>query len=341
MSSQALKDAINVAEAFLKEYDNNDRSHVCWDLLRSLIDATVSDPCLAADKAEECKYEYQQLSEKIAFHSNKKQKTFDNNRIGKEFNNLSERLTELQPLLSNIAKSLHLDVIPSIAKASNGGRGKKAELSLIAMPITSIDTVNITPTKSSPTETHGDIKVQYFLEATPKLPFWAQWCSIINLDRTKIRTWLMAFFIASPFFSIAFLFLFILFIGFGLQVSSTISTPLIILCINYPIVYLTFFKHLILTINNNIALMPNWMLPMRLQSAVLEVELYKGSVRPQRAKKMAVKVYAAKCPICQHRIDLKSGGIRNWGRIIGRCDGNPVEHRYSFDHTILLGKKLT
>ncbi len=74
-----------------------------------------------------------------------------------------------------------------------------------------------------------------------------------------------------------------------------------------------------------------------LTSAVLQYELNEPGSKKQRLKKLAVKVYSAKCPICGHRIILKSKGLPFNKRLVGECDLNPVEHRYSFDFTNLQG----
>lgn len=102
-----------------------------------------------------------------------------------------------------------------------------------------------------------------------------------------------------------------------------------------------FFKYFLTAIENNIALLPDWILPLKLTSAVLQYELNEPGSRKQRLKKLSVKVYSAKCPVCGHRIILKSKGLPFNKRLVGECDLNPMEHRYSFDFTNLQGKKIT
>ena len=50
--------------------------------------------------------------------------------------------------------------------------------------------------------------------------------------------------------------------------------------------------------------------------------------------------YAANCQMCGDRIDVLSGNLRRWGRMIGRCQSNPEEHIYSFDHVTRLGRLI-
>lgn len=54
--------------------------------------------------------------------------------------------------------------------------------------------------------------------------------------------------------------------------------------------------------------------------------------------------YVADCPICgesgKERIRATSGGIRFFGRIVGRCSNAPLEHVFSFDHVSRQGRYL-
>lgn len=87
--------------------------------------------------------------------------------------------------------------------------------------------------------------------------------------------------------------------------------------------------------------MPDTMLPLRLHSAVFELDINQNPNKiGQRIKKLSIKVYSAKCPICGSKVHLRKGGLAHWGRIIGECDLNPVEHIYSFDHTNLKGRPI-
>lgn len=148
----------------------------------------------------------------------------------------------------------------------------------------------------------------------------------------------MVLIVCSPFVCISvFVILTLLIINATIiNINSTLYTLLLM----YPFLYFFGFGFLIKAMNNNIALLPQWMLPFRLDSAVFQFTINNASEKDYRIKELGIKVYAAKCPVCNHRVDLKSGGLKHWGRIIGVCDHNPIEHRYSFDFTNLKGNKL-
>ncbi len=52
-------------------------------------------------------------------------------------------------------------------------------------------------------------------------------------------------------------------------------------------------------------------------------------------QEVIIAKYAGKCPLCGNEVQLENV---KWIRIIGRCQANPVQHRFTFDHETLKGK---
>lgn len=50
--------------------------------------------------------------------------------------------------------------------------------------------------------------------------------------------------------------------------------------------------------------------------------------------------YSANCPICDGKVYAKAGSWVFHGRVVGKCEDNPVEHVFSFDHITRVGKYL-
>lgn len=63
---------------------------------------------------------------------------------------------------------------------------------------------------------------------------------------------------------------------------------------------------------------------------------------PPRHPEKSIKAsrYTATCPLCQGKVVVRSGGIRHWGRLVGRCEEAPSEHVFSFDHVLRRGSPL-
>lgn len=329
-----LRGVIAIIEHFLSEYNNRDKNDTFWHLLHALtnLHKRGDEQGIGVSNLE---FTYKEIEKEIGHREG----VLDSGRMKKEYDRLSNRLSELEPEMTRIAKSLSLNIIPSVHKDSNnGGRGKKVYLRLKFKPIQEgIESLTDNETSSSTKILLQEPEIQYYLESKPKLPLWAKWCG--NLDLNKKKNWLLALFASSPYFTGAFLFV-TLAISIGSKSSGALLELSMLLSILYISFHLVFFRHFIVAIKNNIALMPDWMLPLRLKSAVLEFELHQGKRKPHRVKNISVKVYKAECPICGHRVDLTSGSLKYWGRIIGVCDANPVEHKYSFDHTIQSGFRL-
>lgn len=63
---------------------------------------------------------------------------------------------------------------------------------------------------------------------------------------------------------------------------------------------------------------------------------------PPRYPSKVIKIgrYTAVCPICSGKVIVKGGGLKFWGRLIGRCQESPREHVFSFDHILRTGREL-
>lgn len=54
-------------------------------------------------------------------------------------------------------------------------------------------------------------------------------------------------------------------------------------------------------------------------------------------QEIIIAKYAGKCPLCDNDIQLENA---KWIRNIGRCQANPVQHRFTFDHETLRGELI-
>jgi len=55
---------------------------------------------------------------------------------------------------------------------------------------------------------------------------------------------------------------------------------------------------------------------------------------------IALVVYLSRCPICESAVKVDNGARKFKGRLIGKCELNPVEHIYSFDYVTRKGVPL-
>ena len=84
---------------------------------------------------------------------------------------------------------------------------------------------------------------------------------------------------------------------------------------------------------------PVWMLPLEPEPMLIEALESPTEEHPRRMEIHVVK-YTAECPICGGRVLVERGGLRFWGRLVGRCQRSPREHLFSFDQITLRGAPL-
>lgn len=335
-SNSQIRDAVRVGQAFLEQYDNSDRTNKCWHLYDALLQLTADYLNQGVD-AKDCHFNYQELYDYI---SNKQHGYKPDDDARKKVNGLFNKLTGLlkETRIEHIAKNLNLNLQPKIVKDSTSGRGNKATLWIEAeaLIIEEINdhiehTKNKAPNSNNPTQ-----QIEYYLEKTPKLPLWSRWA-----ESMEFKGWSRAALILYAVLPGALL----ITLALSLMLIPLLQEPFLLHTALYSIgglvIYYLFFGSILKAFKNNIAIVPDSMIPLRLHSAVFELDIEKNPKRiGQRIKKLNIKVYSAKCPICESKVHLKKGGFMHWGRIIGECDLNPVEHIYSFDHTNLSGENI-
>lgn len=50
--------------------------------------------------------------------------------------------------------------------------------------------------------------------------------------------------------------------------------------------------------------------------------------------------FSGECKLCGGRVTVGRGGLAAPGRLVGRCQGSPREHLYTFDHVTRVGMPL-
>ena len=335
-SVQEAIDALKVADAFWDRYTNKDKTNVCWNVFLGIIE--LAKKIVEADKVELFYFSTSDLKSKVK-EIEYKPPTYDFS-LSKRLGSLTPKLDALSVMFADIAVDLGIRVIPVIIQEkTNGGRGNESNYRLGVKDINDGGIYSSSTKKLS--EPFG-IKpkdraaiIEYYLESTPKLPAWSNWLKRINIDKHR---YYLAFFTASPYFAVAIISLCYTFMTYN--IGSTFFAWLSFISIIYTAAFILLFRFFIEAAKNNITLLPDWMLPLSFGSAVLQYELNKTSESRYRVKGATVKIYAAKCPVCGHRVSIASKGILFNKRLVGECDLNPVEHCYSFDFTTKQGFKI-
>lgn len=331
-----LNEAIKVAEIFWDEYNNKDKSNNCWSVFTGLLQLTQTCPALEAEKIDECFFSTKELAEKLSELNQKQSNFYQGKEINRLYSEVTKRLDEVHSRLVEIAHDTGVAVIPSIEKTqTSGGKGNQSSYHFIARPIDDIELKKPDLSLNDENKQNSTV-VSYHIESTPKLPIWSRWLNDIDMQRYRLPVLLLTI---SPVLALMIsVILFWLSLSYDIPYNSSIIVGLLI----YSSIFCLCFHYLFSLINFNIALLPDWMLPLRLKAATLRYELHEpNSEHISTIRKLCVRVYTGKCPICSHRIYLQAKGIPFNKRIIGVCSNNPIEHQFSFDYTTLKGEKLT
>ncbi|MGL1337471.1 hypothetical protein ACSTJQ_12880 [Vibrio parahaemolyticus] len=322
-----LSDALNVASDFIDNYDGNDKSSRFWSVFAALYELISSSSSFESKMYSECYVTTEELKNKIVESGYYKTvEEFSTSRLSQEFKRLIQRMEIVAPMFLESAKKLGVSVIPIVEKTNNlGGKGNQSEYRIIPKKISKqIEKLRV----------NDDADINYYLESEKELPrFFRFFNSAIG---AKIPILFLGLGI-SPFITF-----FISTIIYNLSLYDFTfkgDMYIFIACILWTISFLFFFRFIPIATYYNIAMLPDWMLPLSLRTAVLHIELNKDKSKFKKHF-YKIKVFSAKCPICDCKVHLTKKNMLLNSRLIGECVNNPLEHKFSFDYTTMSGYKL-
>lgn len=118
--------------------------------------------------------------------------------------------------------------------------------------------------------------------------------------------------------------------AFGFEVVSSLASFVVV----FGVIWYTLAPFYDVPIKK-IAVAPWWM-----QSIDDDRLIELRGMREDPARSIKAVRYSAGCPVCGGKVYAKGGGWDFRGRVVGKCERNPVEHVFSFDHITRIGKYL-
>ena len=104
------------------------------------------------------------------------------------------------------------------------------------------------------------------------------------------------------------------------------------------------FRLLYLCLTMRIISAPILMQPSNITNAQIECfatdKIRESTGKPIRKLRMVSYVSTCPLPSCNSRIEVENGGKEFHHRLIGRCLEAPLEHVYSFDRVLRIGRAL-
>lgn len=334
MEKRLLKDAALCAIEFTEKYSGKDAKTKRYQALKALADLTLTD--LENGKEEsECNYTAYDVLDTIQgtkYSAEESKKP----RANQYLKDLTKHLPSHNDMLKDIAMENGLTAIPSYDFSASPGGGSGNYSTHFITPI-ELDVVDIPASEKIP---EGAIK--YYLETIENLPTWIKWINNFELSEWRIK--LMAgLMILALILGVGLYFLFmIIFLNSksgGLEIfRSFVGTLGLCVAIFWP------FRQLYLCLTMRIISAPILMQPSNITNAQIECfateKIRESTGKPIRKLRMVSYVSTCPHPKCNSRIEVENGGKEFHHRLIGRCLEAPLEHVYSFDRVLRIGRAL-
>lgn len=262
----------------------------------------------------------------------KKPKQTESDWVRANWSKLEEAIESRKDHLQEVCRSLGYSFYPCTAKEESiGGQGNYSYYYLMPVYLNQEKTDNTT---HYPTQDGG---IHYVQESLTNIPRWARWVNGFTLQSWKKYAYILPG-VISMLAALGYLGLILL-----LGLYTDISTVKWLTCISVSLAMLWFIlsSPLYRVSFKRIVMAPDWMTPLK--ETNVQLELRKIGTNPETGdaiRELRLMVYSAKCPICENRVEVESGGIQFPFRLVGRCNESPREHVFSFDHVTRSGRRL-
>jgi len=245
---------------------------------------------------------------------------------------LEEVIESRKDHLQEVCRSVGYFFYPWIGKEESvGGQGNYSYYYLVSRNFNKEGESRVFPIFPQNGEIH------YVQESLTNIPRWARWVNGLTLHSWKKYAYILPGMLS--LLAILTYLVFILLLGLYTNISTVkwltyliVSMGMFWLILSSPL-YLVSFKRIVMA--------PDWMTPFK--ETNVQLELRKIETNPETGnaiRELRLMVYSAKCPICENRVEVQSGGLQFPFRLVGRCNESPREHVFSFDHVTRMGKRL-
>ena len=251
-------------------------------------------------------------------------------KVRKQWKRLTDELwPQKQEGLIQLAADQGMDCLPQLDRVEGGGSGRPTRYRIVTTP-TSMTPDQSIPSMAAPLP--GEIR--YICEDLTDAGFITRWFSR-GYVVSSWRRWPLVFMVvASMLVAIGAIFLLVLVLQLPPSKRDILSW-LIVLAGGAWVSWETVMRVLVLP-DQRIGMAP-WWIQLGESDRLLEWRC------PPRHPEKSIKAsrYTATCPLCNGKVVVKSGGLRHWGRLVGRCAEAPSEHVFSFDHVLRRGYPLS
>lgn len=253
--------------------------------------------------------------------------------ISKQYRDLMKKTLQDDVRLETIALKHELQGYGFPCKVEGGGQYNKNQYYLELRPISE------EARQSRQLERHAEIPEAYICykeQKRKKGPFLAR-----VLDGVGMKGWRLFLFLSMVILPL------LIFSGLMLTPLLSIFFPsLKEIMFTFSIwgamflgAFFAFFGFIFRLVDKRVAMLPDWV-SLSPEYWLLEYRPTKNDAGEYSHRKIALVHYIADCKECSGEVTVGKGGWHFPGRLVGRCNENPVEHVYTFDHVTRVGKPL-
>ncbi len=235
--------------------------------------------------------------------------------------------------IQKFASDQGLQFYPWVEKReSNGGAGNQALICLVALPIPS--------TGFQATKKPANQDIDYIPAEKLELSWWARWI----FDENQVaKGWRKGMLLWPNLLWLGVMGLLCVFLLWAMSQSASPVTTHDVIILIY-IGFLAWYARQLIDrfcrlVEDQIVLASDHMLGFKEFGVCLELFKHEGSNTDTPKCARMIK-YAGICPICSAQILLDKGEPDFPRRIVGRCQGSPREHVFSFDRATRTGYRL-
>ncbi len=331
-----LRAAAQAVELFYQDMcSRNDpsRDQLPMSFFRALAALTL-DRAKSGISPHDVRFTASDLAEKILElgYLQKRPKDMGSDWVRGNWDKLKEMMEARKVRLKELNRSENKSFYPWLGKeTSKGGKGNQSYYYLVAKQFLENETIEII---EYPIPENG---IRYIQESLVNIPRWARWVNGFTLQSWRRYAYIIPW-ILTMLATLGYLCL-ILLLGIYTEISTV--KWLTCLIVTFVMFWMITSSPLYAVSEKKVVMAPDWMTPLRETSVILELKkIGINSESGDVIRELRLMVYSAKCPVCENRIEIQSGGLQFPFRLIGRCNESPREHVYSFDHITRTGKPL-
>ncbi len=255
---------------------------------------------------------------------------------------INEKFKQLEKLLSDdtrlkaIAIEKGLSHFATPIKVTGGGRGRKTRYSLKATHITEEEvTAHREHEAAYPVPEGGVRYIEQNRNERP--PFGSRWAHRFEMKGWKaVGLFLLVMLPIFDLILFGFIPLTLKLLPNALPIVMNFITASSIIWGVAALFLLPFYR----LMDKRVAFAPLWMNVFSMRSYLMEYRPIMGEDGKSSGRKIYMVHYKAHCPVCDGDVVVERGWLRFPGRYVGKCNENPVEHVFSFDHVTQTGKPL-